>query len=88
MNTAPLDAGGFARLDTSDLLSEEEALARESDLCDWCLTEPIGANDYRVVADNRHFSVCPLCWGRSAEYVALRQDGLEHKTALRKVTAA
>jgi hypothetical protein len=85
-----LDSGGVARLDVSDLLNDSvdtetngdtDRLAAARDLCAWCAEEQ-APGEYLVVADNRNFSVCPTCWGRSAGYLELRQAGLAHEAAL------
>jgi hypothetical protein len=88
-----LDGGGWARLDVSDLLSGEDE-SNDSDnqtavqgSCDWCVQER-APGEYLVVADNRHFNVCPTCWGRSAGYVELRQAGLPHEAALSHIGGA
>jgi hypothetical protein len=82
-----LDAGGFARLDASDLLYPSDMLDT-NEPCHWCVVEPCHNSDYRVVADNRYYRVCSTCWGRSAEYVALRREGETHNMALNRVTSA
>ena len=82
-----LDAGGFARLDASDLTYPSET-SDTNEPCHWCVTEPCYHSDYRVVADNRYYRVCPTCWGRSAEYVALRREGITHNLALNRVISA
>lgn len=81
-----LDSGGFGRLDISDMappaaetMGEEEASSPK--LCDWCQEKRSG-DEYVVVADNRHFLLCPTCWGRSATYVELRQCGVPHDAAV------
>ena len=56
--------------------------------CDWCGNAQRGGGEYLVVADNRHYAVCPTCWGRSPGYVELRQEGLVHGDALIRLGAA
>ena len=88
-----LDNGGFGRLDISDLSDlsalreggeEETNDASPGDLCDWC-GENKKSGDYIVVADNRHFRICPICWGRSAGYLELRVSGSRHTEALERL---
>jgi hypothetical protein len=76
-----LDSGGLARLDVSDLLTDD------GETCAWC-EEERAPGEYLVVADNRNFSVCPTCWGRSAGYVELRQAGLAHEAALGRISGS
>jgi len=88
-----LDSGGFGRLDISDLADAVRACGREGSSlapksCDWCREARSGGRDYLVVADNRHFLICPTCWGRSAAYIELRQAGVNHDTALGKLTTS
>jgi hypothetical protein len=88
-----LDRGGWARLDVSDLLTSDRhgnvptASPSEQNLCAWCEEEQ-APGAYIVVADNRNFSVCPTCWGRSAAYVELRQAGLAHDAALGRISGS
>ena len=76
------------RLDTSDLRLSEllgepanepgEEMTQE---CDWC-GKPCG-NEYIVVAEDRCDNVCPLCWGRSPDYLELREEeGLDPAASL------
>lgn len=74
-----LDEGGYARLDVSDLLLLDD------DPCNWCGELLPGGGEYLVVADNRHFHICPTCWGRSAGYVELRHAGFNHEAALARI---
>ncbi|MES2464653.1 MAG: hypothetical protein V4671_29165 [Armatimonadota bacterium] len=88
-----LDSGGFGRLDISDLAdpapdSDRGVSAAAPRACDWCEEAHSSGGDYLVVADNRHFLICPTCWGRSAAYVELRQYGVTHDTALGKLIAS
>jgi hypothetical protein len=88
-----LDSGGFGRLDISDLADAEtdnghEGASLTPESCGWCRETRTGGGDYLVVADNRHFHLCPTCWGRSAAYVELRQAGIAHEAALSKVTSS
>ncbi len=88
-----IDSGGFGRLDISDLAESEKDDGYGADAsvprsCDWCRERRSGGGEYLVVADNRHFHICPTCWGRSAAYVELRQAGFPHETALSKLTAS
>ena len=88
-----LDSGGFGRLDISDLAEGAEdckhgAASLVPKSCDWCREGRSGGGDYLVVADNRHFLICPMCWGQSVAYVELRQAGVPHETALRKLTVS
>jgi hypothetical protein len=55
--------------------------------CDWCGSAQPGGGEYLVVADNRHYAVCPTCWGRSPGYVELRQEGAAHREALIRLGA-
>jgi hypothetical protein len=85
-----LDAGGFARLDISDLLPadgdpDETGGAAGSCECDWCASSWRGGGAYLIVADNRHDRVCPTCWGRSPGYMELRQKGVSHDDALARL---
>jgi hypothetical protein len=91
-----LDGGGWARLDVSDLLmntnndndaedDDTSPIATVQNSCVWCEEEQ-APGEYLVVADNRNFSVCPTCWGRSAGYLALRQKGFAHEVALGRIT--
>jgi hypothetical protein len=90
-----LDEGGFARLDVSDLrLSDggdngqhevDEVEGHPSRPCDWCGGTQRGGGEYLVVADKRHYAVCPTCWGRSPGYVELRQEGVAHEQALARL---
>ncbi len=56
--------------------------------CDWCGNAQRGGGEYLVVADNRHYAVCPTCWGRSPGYVELRLEGVVHGDALIRLGAA
>lgn len=82
-----LDSGGFGRLDISDLVpleAEGEGKVSSPKICDWC-GEKRSGEEYVVVADNRHFLLCPTCWGRSATYVELRQGGMAHADTLSRL---
>ena len=81
-----LDSGGFGRLDISDVAPEGaevegEGKASSPRLCDWCREKRSG-DEYVVIADNRHYLLCPTCWGRSATYVEVRHLGFSHADAV------
>ncbi len=51
--------------------------------CDWC-EEPSSSGYFVAISDER-YGLCPICWGRSPDYVELRREGFSHESAYRKL---
>jgi hypothetical protein len=74
----------IGRLDMSDLVEFEEGTTDlPSPTCDWC-GEPRG-KEYMVLEQEKCDAVCTLCWGQSASYLTLREQGLSREEALARL---
>ena len=78
-----LDMSGLTGTELSDQEGDDEVEGQAwtvQEACDWC-GQPRGSG-YVVVAQERCDGVCPICWGRSPDYLELRGEGLAHEAAL------
>ncbi|RYF42872.1 MAG: hypothetical protein EOO38_19305 [Cytophagaceae bacterium] len=82
------DANSLKRVDMTDWIDielnegEEELVSQSMPLptCDWC-GEPRGKG-YMMLDHERCDALCTYCWGQSASYQTLREQGLSRSEVL------